>query len=300
MDRLDAMRMFVRVVESGSFSIVARELNVGQPAISKQVAALETHLGAQLLRRTSRGLNLTDAGQDFYESALRIIGDLDAAESRVGRGQLVPSGLVRIGVAPAFGRLYIVPRLQQFFARYPDVEVEVLAADRNFNLIEEGIDVAIRNGEVSDSTLMVRRLALNGIVTVGTPAYLERHGEPSAPVDLERHARVIFVQQGMPRPWRLRDASGPIIHPPKGPFRTNDAEHIRGAVLANLGLAYAPGWLFAAEIASGEVRRVLTEFMPEPLAISAVYAGDRRLPSKTRVFIEFMAAALADDSGITV
>src|SRR5579859_6370671 len=139
MDRLESIRMFVRVVESGSFSAVARDAGIGQPAVSKQVAALEARLGAQLLRRTSRSLSLTEAGQDFYESAVRLIDDLEAAESRVGRGQRAPSGLVRVTVAPVFGRLHVVPRLPAFFARYPDIAVETIVTDRTVNLVEEGI-----------------------------------------------------------------------------------------------------------------------------------------------------------------
>jgi DNA-binding transcriptional LysR family regulator len=135
-DQIAAIRMFVRVVESGSFSAVAREVGVGQPAVSKQITALESYLGAQLLRRTSRSLSLTEAGQDFYESAVRLIDDLEAAESRVGRGQNAPSGLIRVTVAPVFGRLYIVPRLQEFFGRYPEIIVELVVTDRVVNLVD--------------------------------------------------------------------------------------------------------------------------------------------------------------------
>ena len=127
MDRFDAMRMFVRVVESGSFSAVARETGVGQPSVSKQIAQLEAHLGAQLMRRTSRSMSLTEAGQTFYESAVRLVDDLEAAESLIGRGQTAPSGLVRATIAPAFARLYVAPRLPEFFARYPDISVELLS-----------------------------------------------------------------------------------------------------------------------------------------------------------------------------
>jgi LysR family transcriptional regulator for bpeEF and oprC len=145
MDRIDALKVFVRVVESGSFSAVARELGVGQPTVSKQVAALERRLGAELLlRRSSRKVSLTEAGRDFIASASKVMADLDAAESRVGRGLRSPSGPLRVSVAPSFGALYIVPRLAEFFRRYPDVSVEVLASDRSANLIEDGIDVAIR------------------------------------------------------------------------------------------------------------------------------------------------------------
>jgi LysR family transcriptional regulator, regulator for bpeEF and oprC len=297
LDRLDAMGLFVRVVDSGSFSAVARTLGVGQPAISKQIAALEAHLGAQLLQRTSRSLTLTEAGRDFYESAVRVVSDVEAAESRVGRGRIAPSGLVRANVTPVFGRLYVVPRLREFFARYPGVAVELVVTDRLVNLIEEGIDLGIHNGELSDSSLIARKIAQTPIITVATPAYLAAHGEPETPVELEQHACVIYAPQGAPRAWGF---AGPFAHQPKGAFRTNDAEQIRAAVLADLGLAHTPGWLFAAEIASGAVRPVLTEFEPARLPISAVRPGGRFLASKVRVFIDYLAEIFAEEPSLAL
>lgn len=292
MDRLDAMRMFVRVVESGSFSAVARELGVGQPAVSKQIARLEANLGAQLLRRTSRSMSVTEAGQTFYEAAVRIVENLAAAESLIGHGQAAPSGLVRVTLAPVFARLYVVPYLPAFLGRYPDITVELLVSERTLNLIEEGIDLAIHNGNLLDSTLTVRKIATTPIVTVATPAYLAARGEPMTPGDLERHSCVIFAPRGEPRPWGFRGKVGPIVHQPGGRFRTADAEQIRAAVLANLGLAHAPGWLFAPEIASGAVRTVLDGYQPDPLPISTVHPAGRRLPTKVRVFMEFLVDAL--------
>lgn len=293
MDQLAAIRMFVRVVESGSFTAVAHAAGVGQPAVSKQITALEAHLGAQLLRRTSRSLSLTEAGQDFYESAVRLIDDLEAAESRVGRGQSAPSGLIRITVAPVFGRLYIVPRLHQFFARYPEIIVETVVTDRLVNLVEEGVDLAIHNGELQDSTLIARQIATTPVVTVASTSYLQKHGEPLSPDGLDQHPCVIYAPLGAPRPWRFKGRSGSIEYQPKGPFRTNGAEEIRAAVRSDLGFAHTPGWLFEREIASGEVRLVLREYEPAPLSISAVRPASRRLPTKLRVFIDFLAESLA-------
>lgn len=289
------IRTFVRVVQSGSFSEVARSAGIGQPAISKQVTALESHLGAQLLRRTSRSLSLTEAGQEFYESAVRLIDDLEAAESRVGRGQSAPSGLIRVTVAPVFGRLYIVPRLQDFFTRYPDIVVETVVTDRVVNLVEEGVDLAIHNGELKDSTLIARKIATTPVVTVGSRSYLKQHGEPTAPGELDRHRCVVYAPRGAPRAWRFSDESGNIEFQPKGSFRTDDAGEIRAAVLADLGLAHAPGWLFQREIASKAVRVVMRNHSPQPLAISAVRAAGRRLPTKLRVFIDFLAQIFAEE-----
>jgi LysR family transcriptional regulator for bpeEF and oprC len=300
MDRLDAIGLFVRVVDSGSFSAVARTLGVGQPAVSKQIAALEAYLGAQLLQRTSRSLTLTEAGRDFYGSAVRIVGDVEAAASRVGRGRIAPSGLVRATLAPVFGRLYVVPQLARFFARYPDVAVELVVADRLINLVEEGVDVGIHNGELSDSSLIARKIAQTPVITVATPAYLSEHGEPAAPADLVRHECVIYAPQGAPRVWGFEGRLGPLAYQPKGAFRTNDAEQIRAAVLADLGLAHTPGWLFAAEIASGAVRPVLADYEPAPLSISAVRPGGRFLASKVRVFIDFLAEVFAEERSLAL
>jgi LysR family transcriptional regulator, regulator for bpeEF and oprC len=300
MDRMGAISLFVRVVDAGSFSAVARTLSVGQPAVSKQIAALEAYLGAQLLQRTSRSLTLTEAGRDFYESGVRLLGDLEAAESRVGRGRIAPSGLVRANVTPVFGRLYVVPRLREFFARYPGVAVELVVTDRLVNLIEEGIDLGIHNGELSDSSLIARKIAQTPIITVATPAYLAAHGEPATPVELEQHACVIYAPQGAPRAWGFAGRFGPFAHQPKGAFRTNDAEQIRAAVLADLGLAHTPGWLFAAEIASGAVREVLKDYSRPKLAISAVRPNGRFLASKVRVFIDYLAEILAEEPSLAL
>ena len=275
MDRLDAIKIFVRVVESGSFSAVARELGVGQPAVSKQVASLEAHLGAQLLMRTSRNLSLTEAGRDFYESGARLIGDLEAAESRVGRGQASPSGVVRVTAAHAFSRLYVVPRLPKFFARYPDVGVEMLDSDRTSNLVEEGIDLAIRNGALTDSSLVAKKIGSSPAVLVASTEYLSRRGEPTKPSDCDSHDAVLFVSQEGVRPWRLGGRLGPVSYQPRGSFRTNGGEQMREAVLAGLGITQAPLWLFSRDLAAGSVKRILMGHEPAPVTISAVRPAGR-------------------------
>jgi LysR family transcriptional regulator for bpeEF and oprC len=291
-DRLDALRLFTRVVESGSFSAVAREAGIGQSAVSKQVAALEGRLGVQLLRRTSRSMTLTDAGQVLYESTLRLVEEFDALETLVSRGQSAPSGLIRVTVAPVFGRLYIVPRLPAFFARNPDISVELTGSERMVNLVEEGFDLAIRNGELVDSSLVVRRIATSAFATVASEGYLAARGIPQRPQDLDGHACLIYAPQHEPRPWEFQGAAGPILHHPQSNFRTADAEQIRAAALANLGLAHGPIWLFLPEIASGAVRVVLADYAPPPIAIIAVHPARRRLPARVRVFIDFLLETL--------
>lgn len=295
MDRLAAIALFVRAAETGSFSAVARETGLGQPAVSKHIAALEAHLGAQLIRRTSRHMSLTDAGQTFYEAAVLLVRDFEIAQSQVGRGHAMPCGLVRVTAAPVFGRLYIVPRLPEFFARYPGITIELSASARTVDLIEAGIDLAIRSGKLADSTMVARTLASFAFVTVATPAYLEARGTPSSPQDLASHACVVFAPYGRPRAWEFTDQAEAFVHHPEGPFRTADAEQVRAAVMADLGLAHGPSWIFAPEIASGAVRVVLREHQPAPLAISAIHHAGRRLPTRVRVLIDFLADVLTRD-----
>jgi DNA-binding transcriptional LysR family regulator len=293
MDRLDAIKTFVRVVETGSFSAVAKERRVGQPAISKQVAALESHLGAQLLLRTSRSQSLTEAGRDFYESSVRLLGDLDAAESRIGRGQASPSGLLRVSVAPAFGRICIIPHLPAFLARHPALSVELIVTERTTNLVEAGLDLAIRHGELSDSGLVSRRIATIGVVAVASPKYLAKAGEPVRPGDLERHSCITFVADGKERAWYFEGKTGKILYHPRGSFRTNDGEDLREAALHGLGIAQAPAWLFERDIAARTVRRVLRDYEPQDLAISAVRPAGR-LAGKVSAFIELVAGLFAE------
>ena len=290
-DRLDAMRLFVRVVETGSFSAVAREAGIGQPAVSKQIAALEEHLNARLLHRTSRNLSLTEAGQTYYEAAVRLLSDLDDTEQAVGRGQTQPSGLLRVALSAGFGRLAIVPLLPSFHARYPEIVTDLIVSDRYVDLVEDGIDVAIRLGELDESSIIARRIGVSPRVTLATPGYLERTGAPATPHDLDRHACIAFTLQRRPQDWVFLGPDGPIRHAPKGPVRANDAENVRAAVLAGLGLAQTPRWLFFAEILSGEVSEVLADYPAERPPIHAVFPSGRKPASRVRVFIEHLAEA---------
>ncbi len=300
MDRLDIMQLFVRIAETGSFSKAARAAGVGQPTASKQIAALEERLGARLLQRTSRGLSLTDAGQTYYEAAVRLLGEIDTAESSVGRGQASPTGMVRVALSAGFGRMYVVPRLPGFFDRYPDLSIQLDVSERHVNLIEDGIDVAIRIGFLSDSSLVARRIGSMDVATVASPAYLEAFGEPKTPADLEHHQAVTFVFQGAPRPWDFKGPSGGITIHPKGRVRTNDAEHIRAAVRAGLGIAHVAGWLFAPDIASGAVRAVLSGYAPNPYPIHAVYPSGRIIPAKVKVFVAFLAHVFAEEPSLRI
>src|ERR1700728_1793453 len=188
------MQMFVRVVEKRSFSAVAKERGIGQPAVSKQISALEDELGTELIHRTSRSIALTEPGRDFYESALHILDDFDSATSRIGRGQTAPKGLIRVTVSPTVARLHMVSKLPAFFAAYPDMAVDMSASESPTTIVEDGIDLAIHSGDLPDSTLVPRRFAQTMIILVATPQYLTRHGAPESPGDLSRFRGVAFVE----------------------------------------------------------------------------------------------------------
>lgn len=291
MDRLDAIRLFVRLVECGSFSAVGREQGIGQPAVSKQIGALERHLGAQLVIRTSRQLAITEAGQTFYESAKQWVDDFDALESSVGERQQSPRGVVRLNTAPGHGRLCITPLLPEFFRRYPDVAIELSVSERYADLVGEGIDLAIRHGRLLDSSLTARKLSETDFVLVASPGYLAANGVPTRFADLDKHTCIAFAKDGERSPWSLRVGQNSVSYVPRGSLLTGDAEHIRAAVLCGLGISQAPFWLLAEEIRSGQVQVLLPELQPETVPIHLVYAAGRRVPMRVRVLMEYLVSA---------
>lgn len=300
MDRLEVMRLFVRIAETGSFSKAARAAGIGQPTASKQIAELEERLGAQLVQRTSRGLNITDAGQSYYEACIRLLSEVEAAESAIGKGQVSPSGMVRVALSAGLGRMYVVPRLPELFALYPNLAVDLDVSERHVNLIENGIDVAIRIGFLADSNLLARRIGNMEAVTVASARYLEAFGEPTTPADLEHHAAVTFMFKGAPRLWEFKGPTGAITIQPKGRIRTNDAEHVRAAVRAGLGIAHNAGWLFAPDLAAGTVRLLLQDYKPSPYPIHAVYPGGRIIPTRVKVFVDFLARVFAEEPSLEI
>jgi DNA-binding transcriptional LysR family regulator len=292
MDRFDAMQMFIRVLEKGSFSAVAKERGIGQPAVSKQISALEDELGTELIRRTSRSIVLTDAGREFYESALRIVNDFENATSRIGRGQTAPKGVIRVTVPPTFARLHMVSKLPSFFAAYPDMAVEMAASGSPTRIIEDGFDLAIHSGDLPDSTLVARRFAQTMIIVVATPQYVARHGSPKSPDDLNHFRSVVFVERGSVQPWNFGSGQNAKRVIPAGVFRTSDIEQMRMGVLEHLGIAQAPAWLFAAELREGTVIRLLTAF-ERTVPILAVRPASRRLSTKVSIFIEHLEKTFA-------
>src|ERR1700724_3768111 len=226
MDRLAAMSAFVVVVDTGSFSAAARRLNVGQPTVSKTVAQLEERLGVKLLVRTTRGLTATEAGLNYYERARRSIEEADDAEVAARGGGRGLRGRLRICGAVTFANIHLMPRLPEFLTRHPELEMEVVLDDRNIDLVQEGIDGALRMGQLSDSSLTARRIASGRRVVLGTPAYFARTGEPAAPDDLAAHQAVIYDQGGGGRDWTFQRDDAEIAVTLKGRLRVSAAEGV--------------------------------------------------------------------------
>jgi DNA-binding transcriptional LysR family regulator len=292
-DILSLFRTFVRTVEAGSFTAVARDLNSSQPTISRQVAILEDHLGCVLFQRTTRVLTLTDDGRTFYDHARRTLEAASEAESAVGRRKGKPSGVLRLACSGVFGRLHIIPRLKRFRARYPDIEIALYMSDGFTDLVEEGIDLAIRVGETRDGALIARRIGTTRRAVVATPEYLALHGTPMKPEDLSGHRCIVYDRLLTGASWTFVTPTGPFTVPVSGPVHVNNTEAVRAAVLEGLGIGYVPVWHFVdGEIESGRLVTLMRAFEPPPQPISAVYPTRRFLAPKVRVAIDFFAAEL--------
>lgn len=292
MDRFGAMEMFVRVAESGSFSAVAKERGVGQPAVSKLIAALEADLGTELLHRNTRSTSLTEAGREFYQSAQRILEDFEGATSRIGHGQTAPKGLVRVGVPASFARLHMVTKLAAFFERYPEITIEFGASDSPATLIEDGFDLSIYSGDLPDSGLVARRFAQTLIILVATPQFVTRHGLPRTIDELRSVPAIPRIENGRVLPWEFNAGQQTQRFLPAGSFHCGDLEQLRMGVLEHLGVAQAPAWLFAAELREGTVLRLLTPH-EKVVPISAVRPAGRRAPARVRALMEHLEETFA-------
>lgn len=293
MDRLDCMQSFVRVVETGSFSAVARELNTTQPTVSKQIAALEAYLDVQLLTRSTRKLQLTQEGERFFEQCQGVLDAAAAAEASVGQRQS-PVGRLRVSCPVAFGQCQMMPYLKGFLDRYPDLTVDLILSDRFVDLVEEGVDLAIRIGQVNPGMLMAHRLGLTRRITVGAAAYFCDRPVPQTPVDLVDHNCIVYTRLATGSEWHFHQAAGgPLQVTVRGNLQVDNSIAVREAVLSGLGIAVCPVWLFGDLLQSDQLRVILKDYQPTPLPIHAVYRRGRFVPAKVRCFIDYFSQKFA-------
>ncbi len=301
MDRLSAMQTFVRVVESGSFSAVAREAQATQSAVSKQVAALERALGAKLLSRTTRSLALTEEGERYFDQARRLVAEIAEAEASLRRGEQQLSGWLRVAASVGFGRLKLLPLVTTFLASHPGVKIDLRLNDGFIDLVEQGIDVAVRIGELADSSLVARRIGTTQRVLIASRKYMRSLPKGlkalRTPEDLAQHNCIVYTELATQNAWSF--SAGPGASAPVGStttirthgnLQTNSSEVVRAAVLSGMGIGFSPTWLFEDEMPHGDLQRLLPDWAAAPIPMHAVSPSQRRHSAKVRAFTDHLVA----------
>jgi len=289
MDFIQRMRLFQRAAETHSFSAVARELDTTQPTVSKQIALLERELGVALFQRTTVGLRLTDAGQQFYERARGLLDELASLKATLGREPGRPVGRLRVACPTTFGQAYLSKMLIDLVQQHPALNVEFLLSDRWFDVAEEGIDVSIRIGPLPDARMVAHKLGTSTQVCVASPEYLKAQGEPKHARELAQHRCLVNVFLSPDDRWTFSGPDGATSVQVQGNFRTNNIETIRAAVLAGNGIAVGALWLYYDDIANGRVKQILRSFVPAALDIYALHAPGVRQPAKVTELLKLLA-----------
>jgi len=296
MDRLTSLGVFVAAVEEGSLAAAARRFGLSAAMAGKHVSAIEAELNARLLQRTTRRLSLTDVGHAYYERCKRILEAFDEANREASDSQGTARGVLRVAAPVTFGAMHLGGAVARYLEDHPHVNVEVLLADRYVDLVDAGVDVAIRIGRLQDPGLVTRRLAPCRMVVCASPAYLERHGTPRTPDDLRRAQRLVFSEAVSAGDWTLLDASN-RAHVIDGPCRmaANNTQMLLGAALAGAGIAYGPTFVFGEHLGRGELVALLPDYRATELAIQAVYPSVRRIPLKVHRFVDYLADTFGDE-----
>jgi DNA-binding transcriptional LysR family regulator len=283
-----AISVLVRVVESGGFTAAARKMGMSVSAVTKAIARLEDELGTQLFNRTTRQVNTTDYGQDFYERCVQILDDLEDAETLVKSRNVAAEGRIRAIVPFSFGRVTLVPALPAFYEQYPNISVELSFSDGPVDLVAEGYDVAVRTGQIMDSRLTTRLLTRGSQVTAASPGYLKKHGKPKTPEDLKDHNCVVgrFGPE-----WEFANKKGEkTTVRVSGNTIINSGDAYREAAVNGVGIIQGTHWLVRKDLESGALVEILNDYALEGAPISVLYLAKRHLPRKVRVFLDFIIA----------
>ena len=288
MDKLDAMRAFTKVVTLGSYAEAGRQLGLTRSAVSKGVIELEQILGARLLDRTTRKVSPTEAGLAYHERCLAILSDIEETELQVSRLHDEPRGTLKLNAPMSFGILHVSQAISDFMQAYPDLRVELSLNDRFVDPIEEGFDVTIRIAELADSSLIARKLSPGRRVLVAAPDYLQRHSPPMTPDDLMAHACLNYGQTTVLQRWQLTSDGKALTVPINSHLCSNNGDVLRDAALAGHGITMLPTFLVGDEIKAGRLQVVLADYPPTALDIYAIYAPNKFLAAKSRVFIDFL------------
>jgi DNA-binding transcriptional LysR family regulator len=293
MDKLDAMQTFVRVAEAGSFIAVANQLQVARSVVTRQVAALEKHLGTKLITRSTRSLTLTAAGSAYLEKCRLILNMVDAAESSLTEEKAVPRGRIRLGLPLSYGLQELMPALLDFAREQPFVELIMDFSDQRANLIEEGLDLSIRITAELQPGDIVRKLGQCHLLTLASPDYLALHGELRHPSDLRHHECLIYASDSTSTQWAFREHDQPLQVPVRGRILANNGVALTEAAARGMGITRQPDFIAAPYLASGRVQAVLQDFEIPPLGIYAVLPSNRYIPHRVSVLIEHLARRLS-------
>ena len=291
MDTLTSMKAFAAVVDTGSFAAASDRLAMSRAMTSKYVAHLEEHLGTRLLQRTTRKLTLTESGTAYYDRCVQILADIAEAEEGAVHHTESPRGTLRMTIPVSFGNLHMGPVIADYLKQYPEVKIDMLLTDRRVDLIEEGLDLAIRIGTLPESGLIAKKLGSDHVVICGAPDYLERHGIPKTPAELARHNCLTYSYSSSGDEWKLNGPDGSHTVKVSGSLRATNGDMVKLAALGGVGLIRQPTFLAAQDIRAGRLVEVLSEYTSSELGIYAVYPSRKHLSAKVRSFVDFMAAA---------
>ena len=292
MDQIQAMRIFVRVVEAGTFTRAADSLNLPKATVTKHVQALEERLRVKLLNRTTRRVTVTPDGAAYYDRTVRLLTDLDDIEASMTNARANPRGRLRIDVGTSVAQLLIIPHLAEFHARYPDIQVDLGVSDRTVDLIGDNVDCVIRGGELSDQSLVARRIGNLEFITAAAPAYLERKGTPTHPLEIEeKHASVIYFSPQSGRHYPLEFRRGDESIDITGPYQlsVNESNAYVTSIVAGLGIGQITSWQAQRHLASGTLVQLLPDWTQPLLPVYVVYPPNRHLSAKVRAFVDWAA-----------
>jgi len=293
MDRFKTIDSFVRVATAGSFSSAAKQLSMSRALVSLHVTDLEKRLGVRLLNRTTRSLTLTEAGASYLEYCQRMLAEMNEQESSITQLQKEPRGSLKVAAPKSFGTLYLSDAVVSFSARYPNIQLSLILEDysfRAYDFVEQGLDVAVRLGDLPDSTLVARKIATLQWIVCASPKYLAHHGDPKTPADLGKHTCLAHVNlDPNDRAWRLHSSDHVISVKISGAFSSNSALVLRKAALAGLGIGYLPLYCIEEDLKTGALRKVLTSYSPPQRPIYVVYPPAARVPERVRTFVDFLA-----------
>ncbi|WP_224240303.1 LysR family transcriptional regulator [Hyalangium gracile] len=298
MDRLETLRVFVAVAEEAGFAAAARRLGLSPPAVTRAIAALEERIGTRLLHRTTRTVRPTEAGRRFLADCKRILGELEEAESSAAGSQTEPRGQLSVTASLMFGRLYIAPLLLDFLGRHPHVVARALFVDRVVDLVDEGIDVAIRIAQLQDSSLNAVRVGAVRRVVCASPRYLAEHGRPRTPAELSRFEAITFSQTAAQQGWSFTSGSKVQTVNPPTRLIVNSAEVAIEAALAGRGVARVLSYQVASELRRGRLQLLLEDYEPPPIPIHVVHAEGRRANARVRAFVDFAVERLRAEESL--